>query len=67
MRVRALHEVFNEIEDLLIILDVEKNKEAFAELVQVLDDRSLSLILRESQNDGEKPWDFEEPLSPHRQ
>ena len=32
----------------------EKNKDAFAELVQCLDDRSLSLIIREANEDGRK-------------
>ena len=32
----------------------EKNKDAFAELVQCLDDKSLSLVIREANNDGRK-------------
>ena len=36
-------------------LNDEKNKDAFTELVQCLDDRSLSLIIREANQDGRKP------------
>lgn len=32
----------------------EKRASAFAELVQCLDDRSLSLVIREANNDGRK-------------
>ena len=34
--------------------DTTKNADAFAELIQVLDDRSLSLIIRDAVNDGQK-------------
>lgn len=34
--------------------DGEKNEEAYAELIQVLDDKSLSLIMREAADDGRK-------------
>ena len=34
--------------------DAEKNANAFAELVQCLDDRSLALIIREAKDDGRK-------------
>ena len=34
--------------------DVEKNAEAYAELVQYLDDRSLSLIIRDAKDQGNK-------------
>jgi hypothetical protein len=34
--------------------DVDKNKDSFAELVQFLDDRSLSLVIREAKDDGRK-------------
>ena len=34
--------------------DGEKNKTVFAELVQYLDDKSLSLIIRDAKNDGRK-------------
>ena len=35
-------------------VDADKNAEAFAELSLSLDDRSLSLILRDEKNDGRK-------------
>ena len=34
--------------------DVDKNADAYGELVQVLDDRSLSLIIRDAKDDGRK-------------
>ena len=34
--------------------DVDKNADAFAELVQCLDDRSLSLVIRDAKDDGRK-------------
>ena len=34
--------------------DAAKNEEAFAEIVQFLDDRSLSLIMRDAKDDGRK-------------
>lgn len=55
MRLQKLHEVIaptatdDEAE-----VDGEKNALAFAELVQCLDDRSLSLILRDAVDDGRK-------------
>ena len=33
-------------------IDEEKNEEAFAELIQFLDDKSLSLVMRDAQDDG---------------
>jgi len=51
MHIQKLHEVF------LLAQgsdppDVEKNAEAFAELIQCLDDRSLSLVIRDAMDDG---------------
>lgn len=34
--------------------DYEKNEEAYAELIQFLDDKSLSLVMREAPDDGRK-------------
>lgn len=34
--------------------DEEKNSEAYAELVQVLDSKSLSLVMRDAERDGRK-------------
>ena len=35
-------------------VDEEKNAEAYAELIQFLDDRTLSLIMRDATDDGRK-------------
>ena len=35
-------------------IDADKNAEAFAELIQFLDDKSLSLIMRDASKDGRK-------------
>ena len=35
-------------------VDVSKNEEAFAELKQFLEDKSLSLVMRDAANDGRK-------------
>ena len=34
--------------------NVEKNIDAFAQLIQCLDDRSLSLVMRDAKDDGRK-------------
>ena len=34
--------------------DATKNEEAFSEIVQLLDDRSLSLVMRDAKDDGRK-------------
>ena len=34
--------------------DVERNTDAFAQLIQCLDDRSLSLVMRDAKDDGRK-------------
>jgi len=34
--------------------DDQKNEEAYAELIEVLDDKSLSLIMREAADNGRK-------------
>ena len=51
MRLQKLYDVFvpgdKEIE-------ASKNADAFAELVQCLDDRSLSLVIREAKDDGQR-------------
>jgi DNA-dependent RNA polymerase auxiliary subunit epsilon len=41
-------------EDEVIRADAAKNADAFAELIQVLDDRSLSLVIRDAVDDGRK-------------
>jgi len=50
MRLQKLHSVFVGNEP----PSEEKNAEAFAELIQVIDDRSLSLIIRDAMDDGRK-------------
>src|SRR6218665_360758 len=50
MRLQKLHNVFVSEED----PDAEKNAEAFAELIQCLDDRSLSLVIRDAKDNGKK-------------
>ena len=35
-------------------IDEEKNAEAYAELIQFLDDKSLSLVMRDAADDGRK-------------
>ena len=37
-------------------VDPEKNADLYAELIQVLEDRSLSLVMREAPNDGRKAF-----------
>lgn len=51
LRIQKLHTVLDGGDD---AEDESKNAEIFAELVQVLDDRSLSLIMREAVDDGKK-------------
>jgi hypothetical protein len=53
MRIQKLHDVFVPSAD-EEELDETKNATAFAELVQCLDDRSLSLVIREARDDGRK-------------
>src|SRR6218665_2937240 len=50
MRLQKLHNVFVSEED----TDAERNAESFAELIQCLDDRSLSLVIRDAKDNGKK-------------
>ena len=52
MRLQKLHTVFEGIEE--TTPNAAENADAFAELLQVLDDRSLSLIIRDAKDDGRK-------------
>ena len=53
MRIQKLHDVItNQEGGALSEEDSRKNADAFAELVQVLDDRSLSLVMRDAKDDG---------------
>ena len=54
MRLQKLHDVVIPKEGEEAAPDEEKRASAFAELVQCLDDRSLSLVIREANNDGRK-------------
>ena len=54
MRIKGLHTVFSNLDNDAVDIDPEANEQAFAELVQTLDDRSLSLIIREAKDDGRK-------------
>ena len=52
MRIRNLHDVFADLDNEEKVVDDNKNAECFAELVQILDDRSLSLIIRDATDKG---------------
>ena len=49
LRVQKLHGVLTDATP-----DTEKNAQVFAELVQVLDDKSINLIIRDAEDDGKK-------------
>lgn len=51
MRIRGLSKVFTEPST---EIDADKKADAFAELIQCLDDTSLSLIIRDARDDGGK-------------
>ena len=52
MRVQKMYDAISEKDDEKV--DQTKNAEVFAELVQLLDDRSLSLVMRDALHDGRK-------------
>ncbi|KAK3738217.1 hypothetical protein RRG08_039628 [Elysia crispata] len=52
MRLQKLKETIDAGED--VDIDEEKNAEAYAELIQFLDDKSLSLVMRDAADDGRK-------------
>ncbi|XP_063855431.1 uncharacterized protein LOC135097990 [Scylla paramamosain] len=52
MRLQKLHNVIDPPASSTTAADVTKNAEAFAELIQFLDDRSLSLVMRDAKDDG---------------
>ena len=54
MRLQKLHEVVVRVEGEKDVPDAGKLANAFAELVQCLDDRSLALVIREAKDDGRK-------------
>ena len=49
-----LHQIFKDLDNDNFPLDEKKNEETYAELVQVIDDRSLSLIMRDAKDDDRK-------------
>ena len=53
-RLQKLYNVFVPAADEKEAPTAAKNAEAFAELVQCLDDRSLALVIREAKDDGRK-------------
>ena len=38
--------------------DAEKNTDIYAELIQLLDDRSLALVMRDAKDDGKKVFEY---------
>ena len=52
MKLKKLKKVFTTDEE----ISAETNETAFAELIQFLDERSLTLVMREAQDDGRKAW-----------
>ena len=52
MKLRKLKETLVGTEE----IDANKNETAFAELIQFLDERSLSLVIREAKDDGRKAF-----------
>ena len=52
MRLQKLKDVI--LKPLSEDVDASKNEEAFAELIQFLDDKSLSLVMRDALDDGRK-------------
>ena len=54
LRPQKLYDIVIPREDETTAPDAEKNANAFAELVQCLDDRSLALIIHEAKDDGRR-------------
>ncbi|CAM1296992.1 NT5C1A (predicted) [Pycnogonum litorale] len=54
MRLQKLHDVMVPLVDETEPPTAGRNSDAFAELVQYLDDRSLSLVIRDAKDDGRK-------------
>lgn len=54
LKIRGLDDVTKDLDEINPGFEIseKKNSEVYAELVQVLDDRSLSLIIRDAANDG---------------
>jgi hypothetical protein len=57
MRLQKLHDVIDpppDEEGKEVVVDAAKNADAFAELIQCLDDRSLALVMRDAKNKGKE-------------
>ena len=55
LRIQHLHQIILSPTDQSDDIDfVEKNANIFAELIQYLDDKSLSLVIRDAQDNGRK-------------
>ena len=52
MKIKKLKDVITGTDENTV--DADKNEDVFAELIQLLDDRSLALIMREAKDDGRK-------------
>ena len=53
MRLKKLHDIIKP-SDTTADVDASKNADAFAELVQFLDNRSLGLVMRDANNKGKE-------------
>ena len=57
LRIQHLHQIVLSPTDQSDDIDfVEKNTTVFAELIQYLDDKSLSLVTRDARDSGRKVW-----------
>ena len=55
LRIQQLHQIILSLTDQSDNMDfVEKNATVFAELIQCLDNRSLSLVMRAAKDNGQK-------------
>ncbi|GAB1598815.1 hypothetical protein Ahia01_000158700 [Argonauta hians] len=54
LRTRGLHKVITTGSQ----VDTEENAAVFAELIQILDDRSINLIMRDAEDDGKKAMEI---------
>ncbi|GAB1609461.1 hypothetical protein Ahia01_001231700 [Argonauta hians] len=53
LRTRGLHRVLTDSQ-----IDEDQNAAVFAELIQILDDRSINLIMRDAEDDGKKAMEI---------
>jgi len=52
MKLKKIKKVFTTEEE----ITAEQNETAYAELIQFLDERSLTLVIREAKDDGRQAW-----------